>query len=364
MEIKVKAVDITEDKSVQEVENELLEKHEESLDGLPKEEKVVEDTPKQESADQEAPSMTEEDVLSYIKNRYDKQIDSVEELFSEREATEELPEDVAAYFEYRKKTGRGIQDYAKLNRDFGSMDPNLLLKEFLLETEEGLDLEDVEAMMADYSYDEDIDDEADIRKRKVAKKKDIAKAKKYFEEQKQMYKEPLESGGLPVSEEESEDVKAYKQYIDQAKTAKEEGNRRAEWFDKKSNELFGNEFKGFEFEINENKYTFSPGDAAELSKSQQTPMNFIGKYLDDNGMLNDAEGYHRSLAMAMNPEKFANFFYEQGKADATEDVMRKQKNVNMTERRAPEVTSKGGMQIRSVTPDSGRGLKIRSKRSK
>lgn len=363
MEIKVREVGGSEEKSVQEVEKELLDKHEESLDETPKEEEVKEVVQETEAVEQ-APKMTEEDVLSFIKDRYDKQISNIDELFAERESTEELPEDVAAYFEYRKKTGRGIQDYAKLNRDFDSMDSDLLLKEFLLETEEGLDLEDVEAMMADYNYDEDIDDESDIRKKKVAKKKEIAKAKKYFEEQKKMYKEPLESSGGEMSEEQSKEIEAYRQYIAEAKTAKEENDRKSEWFDKKSSEVFGNEFKGFEFDIEGNTYTFSPGDAAELSKAQQTPMNFIGKYLDENGMLNDAKGYHRALAMAMNPDKFAKFFYEQGKADATEDVMRKTKNVNMTERRAPEVTSKSGTTVRSLSNDSGRGLKIRSPRNR
>ena len=62
----------------------------------------------------------------------------------------------------------------------------------------------------------------------------------------------------------------------------------------------------------------------------------------------------------MNPDKFAKFFYEQGQAVAVDDVMRKQKNVSMTTRKAPETTTKGGMKIRSVNPDSGRGLKIRS----
>ena len=105
---------------------------------------------------------------------------------------------------------------------------------------------------------------------------------------------------------------------------------------------------------------FSPGDAQALKKAQETPMNFVNKYIDENGLVNDAAGYHKALAVAMNPDKFAQFFYEQGKSEATEDVMRKTKNINMSERRAPEVTNKGGMQVKSVNPDSGRGLKIRS----
>ena len=360
MEIKVKEVSAVEEKSVQEVEKELLEKHEKEITNEePEPVEVV--TPQEEDS---PPELKEEEVLSYIKNRYDKQINSVEELLTEREASEELPEDVAAYFEYKKKTGRGIEDYVKLNRDFSKANPDTLLKEYLLATEEGLDAEDIESLMDDYSYDEELDDEADIRKIKVEKKKVIAKAKKYFEEQKQMYKEPLESSGSQMSEDDTKEFEAYKQYMSNSKSAKELNDRKAEWFSKKSDEVFSKEFKGFEFEIGESSYTFSPGDVSELKKAQETPMNFIGKYLDENGMLNDATGYHRSLAIAMNPDKFAKFFYEQGKSEATEDVMRKTKNVNMTERRAPEATSKGGTTVRAVTQDSGRGLKIRSKRNR
>ena len=112
--------------------------------------------------------------------------------------------------------------------------------------------------------------------------------------------------------------------------------------------------------LDDKTVTFSPGDAQTIKKTQETPMNFINKYLDDKGLINDAAGYHRALSIAMNPDKFAKFFYEQGKSEATEDVIRKTKNINMSERRAPEVTNKGGFQVKSVNPDSGRGLKIRS----
>ena len=356
MEIKVREVGVVKEKSVQEVENELLEKHEESLEGG--------DPPKEgepETAPEKEPQMSEEDVLSFIKNRYDKQVDSMEELLSERDAAEELPEDVAAYFKYKKETGRGIGDYVKLHRDFDSLDPDDLLEEYFMATEEDLDSEDIEAMMDDFDYDEDIDDESDVKKIKLAKKKAIAKAKKYFEGQKESYAGPLESSSGAFSEEEMD---SYKQYLADAKTQKEEGERRRDWFINKTNELFDGEFKGFEFKLDDKTVTFSPGDAAELKKAQETPMNFIGKYLNEEGLITDAAGYHRALAIAMNPEKFAKFFYEQGKSEATDDVMRKTKNVNMTERRAPEVTSKGGTTVRALSLDSGRGLKIRCKRNR
>ena len=139
--------------------------------------------------------------------------------------------------------------------------------------------------------------------------------------------------------------------------------RKAEWFQQKTEELFSGEFKGFDFTVDDKKFTFLPADREEIKKIQSNPYSFITKYLDDNGLMKDAAGYHRSLAMAMNPERFAKFFYEQGQADATDDLSRKIKNVNMSERRAPESIGNGEMKIRAVNPDSGSKLKIVSRKN-
>jgi len=358
MEFKVRALD-TEPKSVQEVEKALLEKHEQEMNNETPE--VVAEQP-QEIIPQEQPvELKEEDVLSYIGKRYNKQISSFDELMAERKESEQLPEDVAAYLKYKKETGRGFDDFLKLNKDYDSMDSDDLLKNYLLSTQEGIDEEDVDVMLDDYRYDEDLDDESTVKKVKIAKKKAVAEAKKYFNTQKEKYKMPLESSGPSVSNEEKEQYELYKQYLSEAKTVEEENNRKRNWFEQKTNEVFDGGFKGFEFNINDKKIAFAPSDAAELKKLQSNPSNFINRFLDENGLMKDAAGYHRSLAVAMNPEKFAKYFYEQGLADATEDVMRKTKNINMSERRAPEVTkSTDGFQVRSVNPDSGRNLKIRS----
>lgn len=354
MEIKVRALDDVESKSVQEVEAQLLEKHEESLNETPAE--PVAEAVEEPVVEQE---LKEEDVLSYIGKRYGRDISSLDELNQEREQSEDLPDDVAAYFKYKKETGRGIEDFVKLNRDIDKVDPNVMLKEYLMATEEGLDEEDIESVMQEYDYDEELDDEAFIKKTKVAKKKIIAKAKKHFNEQKEAYKVPLESSGSP-SLEDSEEYQSYKQYVEQSKTFQEEQTRKAEWFGQKSDEVFGSEFKGFEFAIDDKSYVFSPGDKAELRKLQDTPQAWINKFVDDKGLVNDAVGYHKSLAVAMNPEKFAKFFYEQGKSEAVDDVMRKTKNINMSERSTPQAVSKGEFSVKAVSPDSGRGLKVRS----
>lgn len=365
MEIKVKEVGVVEEKSVQQVEQELLEKHEEKLSEEVESEETTEVVAQEETEEEEdttQPSeLNEESVLSFIKNKYGREINSLDELTAAQES-EEMPEDVAAYYKYKKETGRGIDDYVRLNKDFDELTPDTLLREYLSATEEGLDSEDIDMLMDEYSFDEDIDDDADIKKIKIARKKTIAKAKKYFNEQKEKYRVPLESSGSSISESDSKDLEAYKQYIESSKTYEEELRRKHDWFIKKTNDVFGSEFKGFEFTLDDKKVTYSPGDATELKKAQSDTSTFLKKFLNEDGLVEDAVGYHKALSIAMNPEKFAKFFYEQGKAEATDDVMRKTKNINMSERKTPEVTSKGGMQIKSLGSDSGRGLKIRSKK--
>jgi len=355
MELKVRALDVIEPKSVQEVEQQLLEKHEESLNQEPEPE-INEPEPQANEVE-----LRDEDVLSYIGKRYNKQINSLDDLVAERKEAEQLPEDVAAFMKYKKETGRGFEDFVRLSKDFETMDPDQLLKEYLASTQEGLDSDDIETLMDEYKFDVELDDESTIKKAKIAKKKVLAEAKKYFNLQKEQYKMPLESRMGFVPDAEKEVYESYKQYTQQAKTIEEENNRKRQWFDQKTNEVFNGEFKGFEFSVNDKKFTFAPGDANELKKNQATPQNFINKFLDEQGLMKDASGYHRSLAIAMHPEKFAKYFYEQGLADATDDVTRKIKNINMSERKAPEVgKATDGMQVKAINPDSGRNLKIRS----
>ena len=384
MELKVREMTELESKSTQQVEKELLDKHEaqqenkqetntveakqepevkeveqtevtqEKEEPLPEKEVVEETT----EATIEEPQLDDTKVLSYIEQRYGKQIDSFDELLAEREKAEELPEDVAAYFKYKKETGRGISDYVKLQRDYSDMNPDSLLREYYSITEEGLDAEDIQMMMDDFNYDEEVDEPAQIKKLKLAKKKEIAKAKKFFRQQQELYKQPLES--RESSGTASEELQAYKQYLNDAKTQQEEAAKRSQWFVQKTNEVFSPEFKGFKFKIDDTEIVYNPGSASELKKAQETPMNFVNKFLDDKGLLIDPVGYHKSLAIAMNPEKFARFFYEQGQSQATDNVMRKTKNIDMTERNAPQTVAKGGLQVKAISQPSSRGLRIKS----
>jgi predicted hydrocarbon binding protein len=382
MDIKVREV-TADEKSSQQIEQELLDKHEEKFQSETEQEsievkavepeaevEVKEDNTQEEAPVEEVveeqppqldapPELNEDEVLSYIGKRYGKEINSIDELISKREDSEPLPEDVAAYLKYKKETGRGFNDFAKLQKDYSDLSPDALLREYYTITEEGLDSEDIDDMMDEFTVDEEIHEPTDIKKIKLAKKKEIAKAKKFLRQQQEQYKQPLESRERSASESDDELIE-YRQYLESAKTQQEEANHKREWFVKKSDEVFSSEFKGFKFTIGEDEVVYTPGSASELRKSQETPLNFVNKYLDSSGFIKDAEGYHKSLAVAMNPEKFAQFFYEQGKSKATDDVIRKTKNINMSERTAPEVSSKSGLQVKSVSQPSSSGLKIKS----
>lgn len=362
MEFTVKEVAAVESKSVQEIEKELLEKHEQQL----QEQSETVDTPPQDTGAQgggEIPELKEEEVLSYIGKRFGKEIKSLDELAQEKQESEQLPEDVAAYLKYKKETGRGIKDFLKVNESFDDKDPDKLLAEYYAETQEDLDQDDINFLLREqFGYDEDLDEESEVKRRKLAKKKELAKAKKYFEEQREKYKAPLESSGLPSSGVDQEELRSYQEYLASAKTAQDENQKRYEWFQKKTDEVFSNEFKGFEFNVGDKSLVFTPAEAAEIKKTQSDITNFIGKYVGKDGLLEDAKGYHKALAVAMNSERFAKFFYEQGMADAVDDLSRKSKNINMDMRQAPQQVGKGGVKVAAVNQDSGSGLRIRSKK--
>ena len=272
MELKVRLLDGAEEKGVAQVEQELLEKHENEINSIPKVD-LSRISPQQDTQTSEnnAPEevhveeeeLDEQKVLSYIGKRYNKQINSFDDLVAERKEAEELPEDVASFLKYKKETGRGIDDFLKLKKDFDTMDTDQLLKEYLSATQEGLDSEDIDSLMDDFRYDDDVDEESKIKKIKIERKKTINEAKKFFNTQKEKYKLPLESSQAGLSNEEKQEYESYREYAKQAKTLNEENSRKRQWFDQKTDEVFSREFKGFEFNVNDKKLTFNPGESSE-----------------------------------------------------------------------------------------------------
>ena len=360
------------EKSRVEVEEELLQKHEEQFEDSNSEETTTEkvEIPEVETKEVEAPApeLNDADVLSYIKNRYDRDIDSVEQLFETKESNVDLPEDVSAYFKYKKETGRGIEDFVNLQKDYDNMDGNTLLSQYYTHTEEGLDSEDIKDLIEDkFNYDEELDDESDIKKIERAKKRELAKARKFFNEQKDKYKIPLESSGGGLSNEQTKEMESYKSYIKESNTTIEAQKKKYDYFLEKTDEVFNDEFKGFEFKVGEKSFTFKPGDNNELKSKQSDVNNFVSKFMDkESGLIADPQGYHRAISVAMNLDKFAEFFYNQGMTEAVDNVSKKSKNINMDSiRKTPENFSKDGLKIRNVgDSSSGKGLRIRSIKKK
>jgi hypothetical protein len=366
MDIKVKEVTIEEEKSAQEIEADLLKKHEETVSEQTEAEQTEEAPVAQaeETVKEETPSseLSDEDVLSYIKNRYDKEINSVDDLFAQQESNDPLPEDVSAYFNYKKETGRGIEDFVALQKDYDSMEDDQVLANYYSSTEDGLDAIDIQDIIEDkFSFDEELDEPKEIKKKKLAKKRELAKAKKFLNEQKDKYKIPLESSGGGLSEDQEKNLNAYKSYKEESEAVRELSAKRYDFFLKKTNEVFNDGFKGFEYSVGEKNLTFKPGEATELKNVQSDFKNFVNKFTDKDGMMVDAKGYHRALAAAMNPEKFAKFFYDQGVANTVDSVAKKSKNIDMQVRPTAPTYNKDGLKIRAVgDTSSGRGLKIRS----
>tara|TARA_R110000744_G_scaffold232799_4_gene350845 strand:- start:1494 stop:2645 length:1152 start_codon:yes stop_codon:yes gene_type:complete len=379
MELKVKAVDGNAQKSQAEIEEKLLKEHEvqeqqvvENKVDLTSNEtesepiNSVEPVEAVETTENSTPAseLNDDEVLSYIKNRYDKDINSVEELFETKESNEVLPEDVKKYFDYKKDTGRGIEDFVKLQKNYDDMDEDDVLADYLNAQEEGLDAIDIQDIMEDkFGYDEEVDEVKDIKKRKLAKKRELAKAKKFFSEQKDKYKIPLESSRDGISEEQQKDLTAYKEYVEKSNTLKSRQDEAHDYFTKRTDEIFNDDFKGFEFSVSDDKkINYKPGTKEELKNKQSNLNNWLSTFIDeDKGLIKDAKGYHKAVSVAMNPEKFAKFFYEQGVAATVDDVAKKSKNINMDVRRTPQLNTKNSIKIRPVgDTSSGRGLKIKS----
>lgn len=377
-EFKVREVSAEEEKSVQEVEEQLLNEHEEKTsaedenqaqtesaqetEAISETEQTTESEQVTEEVTEQVPELTEEHVLSFIKNRYDKEIDTIDKLFEVRETEPELPEDVSAFLKYKQETGRGFEDFIKINRNLDEEDPNKLLLDYYKEVNPGLDDEDIMFDMEDnFSYDEDIDDERDIKKKKLAMKRELAKAKDYFEKQKESYKVPLESSGF-VPEAEKEQYEAFKSQAQQARELEQEQSKRSEFYRQKTTELFNDDFKGFDFSIGDQKVAYKPAEGKTMLEKQTDMSSFFQSFVDENGYIKDAAAYHRAMAAAMNPDGLAKFFYEKGKSEAIDSVAKESKNIDMSAKVAPEMSNKSGFKVTVLDSGSSGRLKIKSKK--
>lgn len=362
--IQVKLVDFQE-KSVAEVEQQLLNDHAEKT--APIEEMAAElkaTTEETTEVIESQPQFGDNDVLSYLKTKFNKEVNSLDELFTEKPQPQQelLPEDVNAFLNFKKETGRGLEDFYRVNQDFSNITPERLLADYIRETNPDLDDEDIAfEYESKFAYDEDYDDEKEIKRKKLALKKELGKASKYFEDQKEKYKAPLASRmESSISAEDKEALDSYKQYISQSTATQQDQAKKTEYFLNKTNELFSDEFKGFDFKVGDKEVSYKPGTPEQL-KAQQTDISkFFSNFVNEEGLIKDAKQYHKTIAAAMNPDAMAKFFYDMGKADAIDDSVRQSKNIDMSVRNSPQNIDKGGFKVTALDNDHGSRLKIKS----
>lgn len=305
---------------------------------------------------------TREELLSeLLKDKYNIEPEELENVLTKKE-TQELPADVEKYLEYRKETNRSMEDFLRLQRDFSEVPEGELLREFYRQTKQGLDDKDIESLIdLKYGYDKGAE-ESVVTSKKLELKEELYRAKQFFEGQKDKYRKPLESSEVSLPDEAKEAVEFYQLYKKQQDEQAKHSESVRKTFEEKTSKLFNDEFKGFEFKIGEEKVVFKPKDVMETKKAQSNLNNFIAAHTDENGVLLDAKKYHTALSMAMNPEAYAKFFYEQGKASAIDNVIADGKNIDMSVRSNVD-SQKPGTKFRVVNDDSPymSGLRIKKR---
>jgi len=308
-----------------------------------------------------APSR-EEIINQFLTDKYKISVDDLDNVLSNKNTPQELPEEVEKYLQYKQETKRGLKDFIKANEDVSEYEESVLLREYYRQSNPELDESDINYIIEDrFSVDENVDTEKDAKRKAFEKKQELHKAKEYFKQMQDKYKAPLESSSEALPEDARKAIEFYKQYNDESTREQEVVQSQRKTFEQKTSELFTDEFEGFEFNVGEKSLRYKPKDVNEVVKAQSDLNNFISRFVDDNGYLKDAKQYHTALNMAMNPQAYAKFFYEQGKADAVNEVVKDGKNINMNVR-ANVDSSKPGPKFRVMNDnDYGSGLKIKKR---
>ena len=239
-----------------------------------------------------------------------------------------LPENIEKLVSFMEETGGDINDYVRLNADYTNISEDVLLREYYKQTKPHLDREEIDFILEDnYSWDEDVDEERAIKKKKLAYKEEIAKARNFLEQTKSKYYDEIKLRP-GVTQEQQKAMDFFNRYNKEQDIATQQ---HAE-FEKRTNQMFSNEFKGFEFNVGEKRFRYGVSNPQEVAKSQSNLSHFVKKFLNEDGSVKDHVGYHKAIYAAENADTIAKHFYEQGKADAVKDVVAKSKNINVKSR--------------------------------
>ena len=297
--------------------------------------------------------VTEEQPVEEVKEQVEELEEQVEQALVEADAGVKLPENIQKVVEFINETGGSLEDYVKLNQDFTSYDDKSLLKEYYKQTKPHLDNDEINFLMDDqFSFDEDIDEEIDIKRKKLALKEQVASAKGHLDGLKSKYYEEVKAGSK-LAPEQQKAVDFFNRYNEELEETNKTQGLQQRVFQEKTSQVFNDQFKGFEYKVGEKKYRFNVKDAAKVKDTQSDINNFVKKFLNEKNEMSDASGYHKSLFTAMNPDLVAQHFYEQGKADAVKNSMAKSKNIDMDPRSTHEkAPNPNGFTVKAVDSDS------------
>ena len=276
----------------------------------------------------------------------------------------DLPENVQKLVDFMEETGGDIQDYVKLNQDYSEMDNDTLLTNFYKQTRPHLDDEEIEFLMEDqFSFDSDVDEDKDIKRKKLALKEQVAQAKQHLESVKSKYYEDIKMGSK-LTKEQQEAIELFNKQKKESELDQKIVKEQQNIFVNKTDQVFNDKFKGFEYNIGDKRFRFNIKNSKEIKETQSDINNFIGKFLNKDMQMEDAAGYHKSLYTAMNADAIANHFYEQGKADALKNSIAESKNVDMSPRQTfGDNLNANGIKVRALN-DDGPDFKFKIKNKK
>ena len=271
---------------------------------------------------------------------------------------QELPEGVDKLIKFMEETGGTVEDYARLNADYSNVDNNTLLREYYKTSKPHLDSEDVNLLLEDFTWDEEVDEDKDIRKKKIAYKEEVAKAKNFLEQTKSKYYEEIKLRP-GVTQEQQKATDFFNRYNEEQKR----NDAVRESFINTTKDYFSNDFKGFDFKLGDKKVRYGIKDPESTADKQKDLTDFVGTFLDKNGQMKDPAGYHKAIYAARNADTMATHFYEQGRADAIKDQIAKSKNITTEPRQtAPGDVFVKGLKVKAISGLDSSKLKIRTKK--
>ena len=322
------------------------------------------DAPQEQKEIQPEAETQETPVLEEVAN--EEQVEELETKVTDAivEATEtgiELPENIQKVVDFINDTGGDLNDYVKLNQDYSKLDDQDLLYEYYKNTKPHLNAEEINFLMEDqFSYNEEEDDEREIRRKKLALKEQVANAKSHLDGQKSKYYEEVKAGSR-LTPEQQKAINFFNRYNKESEENKKIADKQTNTFKLKTQQVFNDKFKGFEYNVGDKKYRFNVKNAGEVKETQSDINNFVKKFLNENNEMSDAKGYHKSLFTAMNPDAIAKHFYDQGKADAMKESVAKAKNVSMDPRQAFSNDNTSGPKVRVLNDDTSPTFKFKIK---